>query len=72
MFLIKSAGVSILLLKLREGFALESVVSIVLSGCTILITIVSRISNGILIIPIENNLGSLANIISSSLSVMPF
>ncbi len=61
-----------LLLKLQEGFALASVVLASLLIYNVLTTYVFRVYNGKLIIPIENNLGSLANTRSFSSSIMPF
>jgi hypothetical protein len=62
---------STLSLKWQEGSILESIVSIVLIVCIVLNIIIFRIFNGKLIVPIENNLGSLAKIKFSSSFVMP-
>jgi hypothetical protein len=67
---LKVHTLSALFLKWQEGFALEFIVSIVLAGYIVFTTTIFKVFNGKLIIPIENNSGTLAKIKSSSSFVM--
>jgi hypothetical protein len=58
-------------MELQEGYVMASMVYVIFLVCTILIMTVFRVSHGKLIVPIENSSGSLANIKSSSSSIMP-